>query len=487
MGALVSIISRRGENVVPEAIKMLNILRHRGMDLCGISTDSATFTARGLRDLVSLLGDTRSSVVLGYGFNPTSLGDIPQPIEIDKYRMAFDGVIFSPHPGISGISNMIRRFDNAREAAESMIRAADGAFAFTILENDKIFAGRDSMGAKPLYIGVDKRFYALASERKALWLLGIEDDHVRSIPPGSLIEISGNSPVIHVIKTLERTGIKLIGEEETLQELYRLLLEAVRERVTGLRGISVAFSGGLDSALIAVLAAEAGANVLLISVGLEGFEETRHAEKVADEVGLPLRMETYTIEDVKETLPKVLWLIEEANALKASIYIPLFWAAQVSSRMNLRIMLSGQGSDELFAGYNKYLRYLNELEHILYEDMLSLHETSLEPEEKTCSFHGVEVRFPYVDYDLASFALSLPATLKIMSANDPLRKRILRKLAERMGLPPWVCFRPKKAIQYGTGVSKALNRIARRKGLKIHDFINQVFQEIEWFDGWGQQ
>ncbi|MEM2092508.1 MAG: asparagine synthase-related protein, partial [Candidatus Bathyarchaeia archaeon] len=78
----------------------------------------------------------------------------------------------------------------------------------------------------------------------------------------------------------------------------------------------------------------------------------------------------------------------------------------------------------------------------------------------------------------ASLALSLPASMKIASADDPLRKRILRHLARHMGLPQEVYLRPKKAIQYGSGVSKALNRIARRKGLKMHELVSQIFRGL---------
>jgi len=153
--------------------------------------------------------------------------------------------------------------------------------------------------------------------------------------------------------------------------------------------------------------------------------------------------------------------------------------------MGYRAIFSGQGSDELFAGYHKYLRSYSEsfsaVEENLYYDTLRLHENSLEPKEKIYTFHNVEVRFPYVDYDLASFALSLPVTLKISSSNDPLRKRILRKLAEYIGLPLEVYLKPKKAIQYGTGVSQALRKIAKKNGLNVQSLINQVFKGIEWF------
>jgi asparagine synthase (glutamine-hydrolysing) len=290
---------------------------------------------------------------------------------------------------------------------------------------------------------------------------------------------------VQPVKVLEMGETRKIDEEKAVEEVYNLLFRSVREKSIGLDRVSIAFSGGLDSSIIASIAGKCVKNVLLISVGLDGSKDLDNAERISGEIGLPFRAEAYTINDVEEVLPKVLWLIEEANALKAAICIPEFWLAEKSFRMGYKAMFSGQGSDELFAGYRKYLKSyaesLKAAEENLYYDALRLHEASLEPEEKICTFHNVEVRFPYADYDLASFALSLPVTLKISSSNDPLRKRILRKLAEHIGLPLEVYLKPKKAIQYGTGVSQALRKIAKKNRLNVQDLINQVFNSIEWF------
>ncbi|MEM2586785.1 MAG: asparagine synthase C-terminal domain-containing protein, partial [Candidatus Bathyarchaeia archaeon] len=275
---------------------------------------------------------------------------------------------------------------------------------------------------------------------------------------------------------------KAVDEYAALERLYCMLLRSVREKMYGLGEVSIGFSGGLDSSILAALAKKFSVKVLLISVGLEGSKEVEWAEKTANIMGLPLKAETYAPEDVEETLPKVLWLIEEANALKASIFIPIYWVAEISSKLNSRVMLSGQGSDELFAGYHKYLRDFGIspdcVVRATYGDVLRLHENTLEAEEKVCSFHGVDVRFPYVDYELASFALSLPITLKIASQDDPLRKRILRSLAKHIGLPEEIYLKPKRAIQYGTGVNRALKRIAKKKGLSMQSLINKVFSEV---------
>lgn len=480
MGALVSIVSKHGRNVVESAVKMLSVLRHRGADLHGISTGNVTIITKDISELNSL--PVESSIILGYNFSHRLPNDIPQPIEVKDFIVIFDGRIFSPHYKKASFIDLIEQSVEIEETLKNIIREVRGSFSFIVLDHNKLFVGRDPIGAIPLYFCENDQFYALASERKALWLLGIKNDYIKSFPPGNLAKITSEGIRIQPVKILEKGELKYMNEKEAIEKMHNLLLRAVEDRIADVDEVSIAFSGGLDSSIIAALVRERVKNALLISVGLEGSRDLENAEKIAGEIGLPFRAETYTLSDVEETLLKVLWLIEEANALKASICIPEFWSAEISSKMGYRVMLSGQGSDEIFAGYHKYLREYSKspesVEQTLYHDTLKLYENSLEPEEKICSFHNVEVRFPYADYDLASFALSLPITLKISSSNDPLRKRILRRLAEYIGLPADVYLRPKKAIQYGTGVSQALKKIAKRSGLNTQSFINQLFKNI---------
>jgi len=90
----------------------------------------------------------------------------------------------------------------------------------------------------------------------------------------------------------------------------------------------------------------------------------------------------------------------------------------------------------------------------------------------------VELRLPYIDREVIRFALSLPVNLKIDSVDDHLRKRVLRHVAKNLGIPEFIVERTKKAVQYATGVDKALRELARRRGLTQQDYIKQVFGKI---------
>lgn len=478
-----AIISRYRENVVPEAVKMLNALKHRGSDFHGIATDKATIMAGNIYDLSDLSKNLDSNIALAYNYRRVLPEDDPQPVEIKNLKVVLEGRVYSPSSGKSEVYKIIERYEE-EESLRKIISEVEGDFVLAVLSGQRLLIGRDVIGGVPLYFFENNRYLAFASERKALWSLGAEDDKIKSFPPGCIAEITKEGIVFRQVKALKRPSVGLIRDEKAiLEKLHILFLEAIRKRLIGLEGkISVSFSGGLDSSIIAALIRGAHADAILITVGLEGSKDIENAENFAKETGLRIRTVTYALRDVEETLPKIIWLIEEPNALKASIKIPEYWIAEVSSKMNCRAIFFGHGGDELFGGYHKYLkeyaRSFEDAETALFLDTINIYKDSLEMSEKICAFHGVEARFPYMDYKLVEFALNIPVTMKISSMSDPLRKRILRKYAEQIGLPATVYLKPKKAIQYGTGVDKALRRIARRSGLSGQELINKIFRRV---------
>jgi asparagine synthase (glutamine-hydrolysing) len=265
------------------------------------------------------------------------------------------------------------------------------------------------------------------------------------------------------------------------EKLQVLLERAVRERLTGLSEVTVAFSGGLDSSIIAFLSKKLGADVQLIHVSLKDQAETEHAKITAEELKLPIHVFTYSENDVSEVLPLVLQTIEEPDPVKASIGIPIYWAAEKSAEMNRRVMLAGQGSDELFAGYKRYVdAYIkggsDKARETIFRDIIGIHETNFERDFKICSFHGVEMRLPFATYEIAKFAVDLPIELKIQPSDHTLRKLVVRQTARNLGLPQATVDRPKKAMQYATGVNDTLNRLAKRKHLTLKEYIHETFQ-----------
>jgi asparagine synthase (glutamine-hydrolysing) len=283
------------------------------------------------------------------------------------------------------------------------------------------------------------------------------------------------------VKTLKRQKPTKTTLEQAAKELQTLLEESVAKRVAGVEDVAVAFSGGLDSSLIAALAKNAGANVQLMHVSLKEQEETQHAQKVAEELNLPIHVRLYDEQDVENVLPKALRAIEETDPVKVAIGVPFFWAARETAKMGLKVALAGQGADELFGGYKRcadtYLAFGKETaEKSIFNDVATNYKNNLERDPKIFSFHGIELRLPFTSYQLTQYALRIPLELKIEREVDSPRKLVLRKAAENLGLPSSVVYRPKKAVQYTTGVSKALRKLAKESQLNVREYLTQCFR-----------
>jgi asparagine synthase (glutamine-hydrolysing) len=479
MGAIAVAVDKTGENVVPKVVFMLKALTHRGADAHGVATPNSVRVTKTIEETST--ENINSSVALGHNLSSTVSKDHPQPVLGDDFALVFEGRLF-PSPNLSEVDQVLERLDgNLWKNAEDILTELDGTYVFAIAQSNKAIVGRDSLGATPLYYGENETICAVASERKALWTLGIKN--VRSFPPGNLAVVNAHGFAFYPIKTVTQPPIEPMDLEMAAKRLQELLLESTKERVSNLENVVIAFSGGLDSSVIAALAKTCETEVHLVSVGLQDQPEISHVKAAAKALRLPLHLQTYMLNDVKRVLPKVLWLIEEPNVVKANIAIPFYWTAEVASKLGCKVLLVGQGSDELFGGYQRYLRIYSQsgtaaVRDVMYRDVALAYEANLQRDNQVCSFHGVELRLPFLDREVVCFSLSLPVSLKIECAENSLRKKVLRRAAQNLGMPPFIANRPKRAIQYETGVNKALRKLAREEGLSLREYVKKSFRKV---------
>jgi asparagine synthase (glutamine-hydrolysing) len=477
MSAIIAVIDKSSRNAVETAVAMLRTLDHKGTETFGIASPTTVKIGKTIETLQHQ--NVNSPIIIGHVFSRTLSTDKPQPLKLSKGTLVFEGRIFPTTLETSDAGILVQKLD--RKGAIEDLFECRGCFAFAIAKSEKIIAGRDVMGVCPLYYGENLEFAALASERKALWKIGLKD--VNSFPPGHFATVDENGFQFKLVKTLTCSKPKKITMQTAAKHLQSLLQQSVKERVSGLREVAVAFSGGIDSSLIAFLAKNTGADVHLIHISLKNQSETEHAKKVAEELELPIHVYVYDEEDVQKILPQVLWLIEEPDPVKASIGIPFYWTAEEAAKMNLKVMLAGQGADELFGGYKRYVddysKYDGEKVYkILFDDVLKMYETNLERDFKICNFHNVELRLPFATYQLAKFATNLPIALKVKLPDDGSRKLVLRQVAKNLKLPLFITEKPKKAIQYATGVNKTLMKFADKKELSVKEYLHQTFKEL---------
>jgi asparagine synthase (glutamine-hydrolysing) len=162
--------------------------------------------------------------------------------------------------------------------------------------------------------------------------------------------------------------------------------------------------------------------------------------------------------------------------------VPFYWAAEKAAQAGFKVLLAGQGADELFGGYQRYVtEYCKEgaekVRRTMFNDVVRIHESNLERDLKITSFHDVELRVPFGSFGLAEFAVGLPVELKIEDKSDTQRKLVLRKMALNIGMPSLMSDKPKKAVQYSTGINDALKRIAKTHEKTVNEYITKLFQQ----------
>ena len=482
MGALVAAVNKKRENVVPTVVAMLRELKHRGNDCHGIATPDSVITASSIEELD--LKNCSSAVALGHNLSCILPRDQPQPVQGKGFTVVFEGRMFPAPilPDLPEVREIVAELgSNPLRNASHIINKLDGSYVFAVAESKKIVAGRDVFGATPLYYGENDTVCAVASERKALWKIGIND--VMSFPPGHLAVMNARGFSFRQVKALRKPPQKTVDMETAARALQLLLLESTRKKVSDLEAMAVAFSGGVDSSVVAVLAENVGLDVQLVSVGLEGQREVLFAEEAAEAFGLPLHLQTYTVNELEETLADVLWLIEEPHVINACIAVPFYWLAETASKLGYPILLAGQGADELFGGYQRYLTEYGEsgveaVEQKMFHDIENAYRANFQRDNQVCSFSGVELRLPFIDRDVVDFALRLPLRLKLNSVEDRLRKRVLRRVAHNLKIPSFMSDKPKKAVQYTTGVTKALQRLAKDEGLTLREYVKKTFSMV---------
>ena len=368
---------------------------------------------------------------------------------------------------------------SVREAVTGLM-CEPGEFAVLGKLRNRMFAFRDPNGLKPLYYAGRGKFVAFASERKALWRIGLEN--TKRVLPGQLYSLSQQGLTQTRLFEIKRPSEKSMTLKQAKLQLANLLKRSIRRITKGIDRVAVAFSGGLDSAVTASLAKHT-CNVELVSVGLLGSPELASVEKYARALDLPISVEPFEPSSLEDYVRRVVWLIEEPTLMKVSVAVPLHWAAMIAARRGCTVMLCGQGSDELYGGYYKYARTLDTkgrraLRNELYLSVIGASKVNYERDEQATAPFGIELRTPFTDLDLVRFSLTIPSEYKVKAGNDLTRKWILRSVAESLGLHEDIVWRRKKAIQHGTGVENAIRKLAKSKNLTVESFLAGIHAEV---------
>ena len=472
----VAVLDKKGDSAPTTALTALKAMKVGEGERFGLASSGIFMQGK---DASRLQKKNRcSQVAIATLFSEQLLQDSIQFLKFPDAAIAFDGRIYSPKTRIPFTREMVEKSQQHEKTIAGLLKTTESDFTLVIAEPERILAARDPIGVRPLYYGENDAFASVGSNRKVLWEIGIKKTD--SFPPGHIAVVSRAGFRFKPIKTLDYVETKPINMEIAAFSLQKLLKRSVCRRVHDLDEVAVAFSGGLDSSLVAFLAKNCGVNVQLLHVSLRNQPEIKQAKKAAEELKLPLGIFLFEKEDVANAAIKVVDIIEDSDPIKLAIGIPFYWTAQKASETGFKVLLAGQGADELFGGYKRYLNEYclngkDQTERAMFFDVTKIHESNLERDTKICDFQNVELRLPFASFKVAEFATRLPIDLKIEARADSLRKLILRKAAENMGLPASITMKPKKAIQYATGITSALKRLAKINKVSISQYISRIF------------
>jgi asparagine synthase (glutamine-hydrolysing) len=273
--------------------------------------------------------------------------------------------------------------------------------------------------------------------------------------------------------------------QEMINESLKLLELAVQECCKE-KKVGLVFSAGIDSTLIGVLASR-HSSVEAYAVGIKESHDLDYARKIQKEAPFNIHYVEISEEEIEKELPRIVKIAKSASPLDISVGVPFFFSSKQAAAEGIKTMLCGQGGDELFGGYNKYIECLakesyEKLEEMMRKDLDELPSSNLSRDKAMCKSNGVELEIPFLNKKFVGYVQQIPVQLKVKEFSGMekpeygcvdevegmrfIRKYVQRKMAEAAGVPTPVIQRAKKAAQYGSGSQKTLEKLARKNGFK---------------------
>ncbi len=349
--------------------------------------------------------------------------------------------------------------------------SVDAAFAYAYSEKNHLIIARDPLGARPLFYTAEP--FAFATEPSALRTLGLSDDAILAVEPGSMLlfdpgrdELLKSRYFRFEPPTIFLTDLAYCGSQ-----LVALVREALAHRLTPRSHCALLFSGGVDSALLAALAREidqTSVPVPLYTVGVEGSHDLAQAQEVARILGMEEMHRCVVLDGdrVETALPVVAKALDSTDPMTVNLGLAVYFGAKRAFADGYRILISGQGADELFGGYQRYCRVGDaERAVMMYEELCTIAARNLERDNIAAAHGGAELRLPYLAAQVVQFALQVHPSLKVRAtdAGGHTLKAVLRAAAIEV-IPGALAQTPKKAMQFGSGITKCVTRLAKAAG-----------------------
>ena len=440
----------------PQVLEMSKKVRHRGPDWNGIHCGKNV-----------LLAHERLAIV-----DPAS-GNQPIYSSDKNLILAANGEIYNHRELRSKLNSEYSFQTNSdceiilalyKEKGIDFIDDLNGIFGFVLFDEKKneYLVARDHMGIIPLYMGWDKHgtFY-VSSELKALE--GV-CNKIEIFPPGHLL--SSKTGVVEKWYNRDWMSFDNVKDNETsLDELQNALEKAVHRQLMSDVPYGVLLSGGLDSSITSALAKKYSKNRVesndlksawypqlhSFAVGLKGSPDLKAAKKVADHINSIHHEITFTVQEGLDAIKDVIYHLETYDVTTVRASTPMYLMARVIKSMGIKMVLSGEGADEIFGGYLYFHKAPNakEFHNETVRKLDKLYQYDCLRANKSLAAWGIEGRVPFLDKEFLDVAMRLNPKDKMISS-DKMEKWVLRKSFEKY-LPESVAWRQKEQFSDGVG------------------------------------
>lgn len=422
--------------------RLLDRIQHRGTD--GLWLETGPNICLGLVDLESNLGSTRARHYSSAGVSTVMDGQVYNLPELTG----------EDEPSLASLVELMRT-----RRARDLFPKFNGEFALAAKLNGTLILARDPVGIKPLFWTRDEDSVYFASEIKALQEV---QGSVEEFPPGHYWVSDKDRPEgqLREFASFPRPSDYLQDRQDAVRVVRESLEKAVELRMRDGRIKGMFLSGGLDSSIIAALAVKHNPQVHTFTVGMEGSQDLKHARMVADHLNTTHHEHVYDMEEMLEYLPEIIYYFESYDSPTIRSCIANYFATRIAQEYT-EVVLSGEGSDELFAGYEHMLEAADsnsEMNSAMVSLVDSMRFSGLQRMDRMTAFSGAEVRMPFLDPEVIQTAVRVPSDLKV----DPetgTEKWILRLAFEDL-LPREVVYRAKSRFSEGAGSSEVMEKLA---------------------------
>ena len=247
-------------------------------------------------------------------------------------------------------------------------------------------------------------------------------------------------------------------------DLVNAMFETVRHCLANKSSsiVGIAFSGGIDSTILASICKNLGQKITLLTVGFNDSHDIRVSRKISSILNMPHKFLEISPDEFHAASNSIRNKIHCTNTSHIENCIAFYFVSKLALDNNITTIISANGCDEIFCGYNSFrlvFKYGDETIIKTINEKLDMEYELVDEIRSTCNCLGVDVWQPFLSKEFVEIGLKIPVILKIKSSTDLLRKHILRKIALTLDIPAEVIISRKKAFQYGSSIHKNYKKL----------------------------